>query len=149
MLSIFILSSCNDYFYSSKQDDSLKEDKINNVENINHSYEEVNDLHIFFSETFKQVEDSYYAYFYSLSCSHCASLKNDIIEFALTKKETIYFVKSSPEINVNDQKPSEPGVNNSSELVIRGYPTLLKIVDHILTFNIAGVSPIKTSLNIS
>lgn len=146
--SMFVFSSCKDFLFNSETNHSESKIEDNNTESINHSYNEVEDLHIFYSEIFKQQQASYFVYFYSLTCSHCASIKNEIIKFALSKIETIYFVKSSPEIVIDENKAQELGISNVVDLAIRGYPSLIKIEESKLTLNVAGVLPIKSVLNI-
>ncbi len=147
--SLFLFSSCKDYLFNSEINNSEQKGEDNSEKVINHSYTEVENLHIFYSEIFKQQQVTYFVYFYSLTCSHCASIKNEIIEFALSKKETIFFIKSSPEITIDENKAKEINVSNISDLAIRGYPSLIKIDESTLTLNVAGIAPIKLALNIN
>ena len=139
--STVLLTGCFSFF---PKQEEIKEEKTK--QEITHSYDEVESLTIFWSEIFKQSESEYYVYLYSETCSHCNSIKDLMIEYALTQKTTIYFIKSSSEHNLSDI--ASTGVNNLSDLYIRGYPSLLKLKDKTVISNLAGVTPIKTELGI-
>lgn len=110
---------------------------------VSHSYEEIKDKEILYSNIFGIDSNSYYVYFYSSTCSHCANLKEFIISTALDRGD-IYFVKASDEINFLKSVEETIGLSSVEGFGILGYPSLIKIEEHIITKNIAGVLPIRS-----
>ena len=83
---------------------------------------------------------------YSLTCSHCAQLKNAIIEYALYNVYPIYFVQESSSVVIDEVKASKINVTNIDELGIRGFPTLLSLKNKTVIHQYVGVTPIKNEL---
>ena len=115
---------------------------------INHDYNEINHLKIFWSQIFLVESSNYYVYLYSLSCSHCAELKNPIIGYALSGVTTIYFVQESSSVVIDEKKAMSINVTNIEDLGIRGFPTLLLIENKTLINQYAGVTSIRNALHI-
>ena len=113
---------------------------------INHEYSEINYLKIFWSQIFLVDLTDYYVYLYSLTCSHCAQLKNAIIEYALYNVYPIYFVQESSSVVIDEVKASKINVTNIDELGIRGFPTLLSLKNKTVIHQYVGVTPIKNEL---
>ena len=139
-----LLSSC--FSVVQIQDDSPKEDKTEQV--INHSYDEVGEYRIFWNDIFKQPFDLYYVYLYSPTCAHCNSIKNEMIEYVLGDNQHLFFISSSAEHNISDNVNPNQHIDSLENLYIKGYPTLLKLTEKVVTKNIAGVKEIKQELSL-
>ena len=149
MLLAHILSGCTFPYHTQKHGSTEVSVPSSNMESIStHTYSEISHLKIFWSEIFKQKEKDYFVYFYSETCSHCRSIKNHIIEYALDEDNHIYFVSSSPEITIDEEKAKNNNVDKLTDLAIRGYPSLIKLSEKIVMLNVAGVSPILEALKI-
>lgn len=112
---------------------------------IEHSYDEVKDKHVFYSDIFSIESDIYYVYFYSTTCSHCNNLKEFIIPLALQRGD-IYFVEASQEIVFLKSVEETIGLTSIEGFGILGYPSLIKIEEHIVKKNLAGILPIRSEL---
>lgn len=110
-----------------------------------HSYDEVKDKHVFYSDIFSIESNTYYVYFYSTTCSHCNNLKEFIISLAL-QRDDIYFVEASQEIVFLKSIEETIGLTSIEGFGILGYPSLIKIEEHIIKKNIAGILPIRSEL---
>ena len=64
------------------------------------------------------------------------------------KSKTIYFCRESSQFNYTDDVESTIGVSSCDDFAIKGFPTLAIINNAKVAQNIAGVSSIKTALNI-
>lgn len=113
---------------------------------VEHDYSEVSGFHIQWSTIFSQKPQTYYVYFYSLNCSHCANLKNTIIEKAL-KRNDIFFVRASNNDKLSNDVKNTIGVGFADDFSILGYPSMAKIVDRKVEKNVAGKSQILGLLN--
>ena len=147
ILPIFTLCSCDDS-YSTHMSNPISSSSPSSVSEISHSYDEVSYRKIYWSNIFTRPEDNYYVYLYSLTCSHCASIKNQMIEYTLSNVSTIYFIESSPEINI-DSKIDCVNVESLNDLTIKGFPTLLVLDNHVVTKNLAGTKLILDELGVS
>ena len=140
---ISILGGC-----SPTSTSTTKPDANNVVEEENkREYSEISHLKILWNDIFKQSENHYFVYFYSLYCSHCNSIKNFMIETALRGNVKIYFIQASGEHVINDEIAKETNVDSLENLAIRGYPTLLELSNWIVVKNVAGETAIKSLLN--
>ena len=110
-----------------------------------HSYDEVKDKHVFYSDIFSIESDIYYVYFYSTTCPHCNNLKEFIIPLALQRGD-IYFVEASQEIVFLKSVEETIGLTSIEGFGILGYPSLIKIEEHIVKKNLAGILPIRSEL---
>lgn len=143
LLSIaFLLSSCS-IFTSSLSESSFSEKE----EEINHSYNEIKTKKLTWNDLFFDSKEAYSIYCYSLSCSHCNSIKNKVIEYAL-KDDNFYFYEDSSSTIFNDDIKSTIGISSSLNLAIKGFPTLLKINQKTLSKNIYGEASILNELNL-
>ncbi len=109
------------------------------------SYDEVKDKHVFYSDIFSIEYDIFYVYFYSTTCSHCNNLKEFIIPLALQRGD-IYFVEASQEIVFLKSIEETIGLTSIEGFGILGYPSLIKIEEHIVKKNLAGILPIRSEL---
>lgn len=138
----FCLCSCAMEKGSSKSSSS----SITSSE-IEHSYSEIQNLKISWNSTFSYAKPYYFVYFYSLTCSHCASLKNRIIEYGLTH-EDIYFCEDSSDVVIKENIDSTIGCKRVEDLAIKGFPSLIKIEDKVLKINVVGVDKICSVLSL-
>ena len=143
-LSPLLLSGC--VSLSLNLDKEKDEGRTEQV--INYSYEDVKEYKIYWNDIFKQPYDLYYVYLYSSTCSHCNSIKNDMIEYALGENETLFFVSSSAEHVINENIDKFEHIDSLENLAIKGYPTLLKLEQKVVVKNLAGTKDITTELNI-
>lgn len=141
-MSSILLSSCS-VFSSSSSQSSTKQIS----EEINHTYSEIKNKKLTWNYLFFDAESPYFVYCYSLTCSHCNSIKNKIIEYAL-KVENFYFYEDSLLTKFSDDIDSTIGISSSENLAIKGFPTLLKIEQSKLTKNIYGEGSIFNELYI-
>ena len=140
-----LLSSCD--FLSNARVLKNDNESINDDTRVSsHSYDEISDRKIYWNEVFKQQELNYFVYFYSLSCSHCEALKDDIIGYSLLSEEKMYFVESSPEVVIDENLSKNVEVDSLDQLGIKGYPTLLRIEEKKVVYNVAGIPLIKDAL---
>ena len=116
-------------------------------EEINHTYSEIKNKKLTWNYLFFDANSPYFVYCYSLTCSHCNSIKNKIIEYAL-KVENFYFYEDSSLTKFSDDIDSTIGISSSENLAIKGFPTLLKIEQSKLTKNIYGEGSIFNELYI-
>lgn len=118
-------------------DNTKKETITNVIVKAEHNYNDVQKYILILDAIFDVDSDSYYVYFYSLTCSHCQELKDFIIEKGLERQD-IYFIQSS----ANDQFTTDPNLvinaENPGDIYILGYPTMLKIENKKVTKNLVG-----------
>lgn len=143
LFSIFLLCGCNE------NDDPILFSSIDNngSEEIKHDYYEINHLLIDWDEIFCIEKTEYYVYIYSRNCSHCNSIKNKIISFAIAG-DCFYFVEDSQKILFKTDIKYTIGLTSADNLSILGFPSLLKISNKVLTKNIAGTEKILSELKI-
>ena len=144
LISPILLSGC----FSLTPPKQKEEKEEPTKQEINHTYDEIKDLKIYWNDIFKQPFNSYYVYLYSETCSHCNSIKNEMIEFALDAIEKIYFISSSAEHVLRETIDPFQRIESLDDLAIRGYPTLLKLEEKVVIKNIAGVKDIKRELSL-
>ncbi len=114
-------------------------------------YDEVSNLTINANQMFEITANLYYVYFFSINCSHCISLKDYVIDFAIKYPETFYFVDE----NTTDSIPTtinmelNIGASKFADIYLRGYPTLMKIDNHIVSAIYTGVAQIRATLSLS
>ena len=141
-LTIFLLQTCD---VSQKQ---LDYKSNNSVEIIhNHDYSEIKNKTINFDEIFDQKNEQYFVYFYSLTCSHCSLIKNQMIEYGLSH-ENIYFVQASEDVTITENTDSVVGATSIEEILILGYPSLLEIDQKVCVFITSGSDNIISKLNL-
>lgn len=141
-LTIFLLQSCDVF---QKQLDYKSNNSVEVAQN--HDYNEVKNKTINFDEIFKQKNEQYFVYFYSLTCSHCGLIKNQMIEYGLSH-ENIYFVQASEDVKISENTDSVVGATSIEEISILGYPSLLEINQKVCVFITSGSDNIISKLNL-
>ena len=120
-----------------------------NSQIIKRSYEEVGDREILWSEVFDIDKEDYLVYFYSPTCGHCRSIKDQMISYASDDSHNMYLVKFSDDAVVSTSVKNTIGITSVEDLSILGTPSLIEIVMHTLTKNIAGSEAILEFLNLT
>lgn len=113
---------------------------------VNHDYSEISDYRIIWNNIFNIDSNDYFVYFYSRNCSHCEKLKNWVIEKRLNGTE-IYFIEDSKDIILVKDVKFTIGASSAEKIGILGFPSMLKITNHLIEINVAGEEQIKTELN--
>ena len=106
-----------------------------------HDYCDV-DAQISWSDVFNQCEDQYLVYFYSESCGYCQTIKNDVIEYYLSKKEAMYFVDSGGEDAKFGPVKDLTGIFDIESFYIFGTPFLIKTKEKKIDSYYAGMNQI-------
>ena len=146
IITILSFQSCNQQNIQSLSSNSLSSASLSSDSKTSHTYDEVKNKHIYWSNIFTRSEDTYLVYIYSTTCSHCNAIKNDVIEYSLESTVPMYFIVSSPEILIDQKIALNQNVTSLDDLAIRGYPSLLYLVDHTVMINIAGERGILDTL---
>ena len=113
-----------------------------------HDYSEVSERFISWNEIFSMPEDFYYVYFYSLTCSHCNEIKDEVIECVLSMKKAIYIVQESSEFNYTDNSNKTIGATSCENFAITGFPTVVSIDHKVVASNNSGTTAVKKALNL-
>lgn len=137
LLPVFLLSGC---FGNLKEEEHDYSD-LPTVQ-VEHDYSEIKDYELSWEALFDPDDDEYFVYFYSTTCNHCSELKNYIIDKALSMKN-IYFIKGSNKVVLVDDVFPTIGKNTLENMGILGFPSCLKIENHVCIKNVAGIPQIK------
>ena len=116
-----------------------------NIISKEYDYSDVT-THIDWIDVFSQAEDLYFVYFYSLSCGHCKEIKQEILSYYISSKETIYFVQAD-ENTVYGSSGELIGVSDVSNLFIYGTPFLIKLENHVIVEYYGGEKVIREYIN--
>ena len=135
---ILFISGCDQFTQQTYIADDI-------VIEVDRDYKEVSDYELAWESMFDVSSNSYYVYFYSMTCNHCAELKNYIIEKALETKN-IYFVKGSSKDQITTDPNMTKNAENPGDIWILGYPSLLQITNYKCIKNLAGIIKIKAEL---
>lgn len=97
-----------------------------------HDYQEVKDLMIKWEDVFNHEEENYAVYFYLPTCKYCETIKDEVIDIALTHETKIYFCSDKENIRIDeDAHPKELlGISQIDYLSIVGFPTVFQITHH-------------------
>ena len=99
-------------------------------------YSEVEEMHIEWKDLFNQVDDQYYAYVYSVTCTPCSILRQEMIEFAKSGKVHFYFIYPSddvPFVNDPDLADASLGATSLENVYCYNTPTLIEITAEAVT----------------
>lgn len=92
-----------------------------------------------------QEEDQYIVYWYGSSCSHCALIKDQVLEFADDNNENIkvYMINSSNATGVaNLEHPDDP------DIAMTGTPTMIIIKDGAVADMVIGSEDIPALMEL-
>lgn len=93
---------------------------------------------ILFDRVFSVDSKKYYVYLFSKSCLHCNQIKDDIFKFIDRKIIELYLLEYYEEIPINYNVENTIGVSNINGLFFRGTPSVVEIVNHVVSNNIIG-----------
>ena len=108
---------------------------------IKHNYHEIKSDLISWIDVFNQSETDYFVYFYSVRCGHCNEIKNDIIEYYYSNKNTLYFVCTDIDSLVGPPKDLT-GIDNIDDFYIFGTPFLIRVYEYMVKEYYAGTRAI-------
>lgn len=108
-------------------------------------YDSVRSSFIELEDVFSQKEDEYYVYFFSRNCSHCNSVKEFMIDKIIDRKG-IFLVEANDKIHLTSDDGGIIGCNCIDCFAIVGYPTLVKIINHVVEKTFIGTEMIKKEL---
>ncbi|MCX5775624.1 MAG: hypothetical protein NTV44_04610 [Firmicutes bacterium] len=112
-----------------------------------HTYTEVAAFSIAWEGIFSLKETDYYIYVYFPGCSHCQSLKNDVIDYALSDPQIpLYFVLGSKDIPKGTNPDKTLGATSLDEVFIVGWPSLIEIKTKVLIKHLIGTAAIRSEL---
>ncbi len=112
-----------------------------------HDYNEVSEKMIEWQDIFKQEDSFYYCYIFSKTCSHCNSIKDYVIDYAL-RKNNMYFIEYKNNIPIIGDVSKTIESTSIETVGILGTPTLLELFNHTLISNVAGEKNILQKLQI-
>ena len=110
-----------------------------------YDYKDVEDT-CSWADVFKQEEEEYLVYFYSLTCGHCLEIKQEMISYYLSKTEKIYFSKVD-ETTVFGPKGELKGIDSIEKFYIFGTPFLVKLKKWVVIDYFAGTKSILEYIN--
>ena len=139
LLTVIFLVGCSP--------NKVEEEYFNDLPKValEHDYSEIKNYELSWEALFDPEDECYFVYCYSLTCNHCNELKNFMIEKAL-EKQNIYFVKGTNKVAFTDNVFTTLGSTNVNQMAILGFPSCIKIEDHVCKKNVAGVTQIKELL---
>ena len=111
-----------------------------------YDYSDVSTLTICWDDIFKVQLDRYYVYIYSSTCGYCNEIKQDVISYALSNPNTVYFVSFNNSIPIIDDRFYPIGKEDVNDLGIVGTPSMFLIVNHIVEENYVGKKEIIRTL---
>ena len=112
-----------------------------NIELVIYDYEDVSDARIKWSDIFSQEEDQYSVYFYSVTCGHCAEIKQNVLSYYFLDIETMYFVQTDEETKFGAVVVLT-GISDIDLFHIFGTPFLVNIKEHSVSSYCGGVNSI-------
>ena len=110
-----------------------------------HDYSEIIDKTIKWNDLFNQGQLLYYVYIYSVTCSHCQNIKDEIISKSL-ELDNFYFIEYKKDIPIIKNASLTIGMNDIKDIGILGTPTLIWILDKEVAKNLAGEKEILENL---
>ena len=99
-------------------------------------YNEVEDLHIEWKDLFNQTDNQYYAYVYSVMCTPCSMLREQVTTFARSGKAHFYFITATedvPFVDSADQADASLGATSLEGVYCYNTPTLREITADAVT----------------
>ena len=117
-----------------------KEDKLDYLDFI--------DRHVLYSEVLTKEEESYLVYFYSEYCGYCQSIKEDVLTFVKGEYFPFYFCNDTENFVISISYEDSIGCDDTSNLLICGTPSLMRIENHKVMENICGRSSVLAYLSL-
>ena len=100
-------------------------------------YNEVENMHIEWNDLFNQSQDNYYVYVYSVACTACSMLREDMVKFAKKEGQHFYFIYPSDDITFTDDEDvadASIGATSIENVNIYTTPTLMEITNKTVTY---------------
>ncbi|MCD8203798.1 MAG: hypothetical protein LUB56_01565 [Coprobacillus sp.] len=127
---------------------------INSEREIIYAYNQLSEEQRINWDDILSFDGYYHVYIYSLNCTYCKELRNDIVCYALNDPKTpIYFVcyednaDSIPLGDVDDVDLTI-GATNIDEIFLGATPALIGIDNHTVIFYVCGSNTIREILEI-
>ena len=98
--------------------------------------------HIEYETIFSQPEEQYRVYFYSKTCGHCEILKKDILSYALSNIEIVYFIDFT-DLHYYGNKKDLTGICSIDDFYIFGTPFFVGINNGAIKDYYYGVNQIR------
>ena len=106
-------------------------------------YSNFDNHHITWNEIFTIESNAYDVYFYSTSCMHCHSIKDEVLRFANKHDENFFFVKESAQYVFGRDVENTIGITRIEDFYVAGVPTLVHISYGIVSSHLLGEKEIK------
>ena len=136
LLSVMLLIGCSMGGNVSKENEEQEVPKKLDYADVTTS--------IHWSDIFLQDEQIYLVYFYSESCGHCKSVKEEFISYYLLNKEKIYFLDTVKENAVfKNDAPNLIGKDNLEDFYVPGTPFLAEFTSWTITNYYFGESAVR------
>lgn len=103
-----------------------------------HEYDEVVSLMRNFEDLFHQSDERYYFYCFGRHCKSCHSIKDQIIDYALSAKTPFYFCENGYTIFQDGDPVETIGKSDINAVFIIGTPTLFEIKNGHVINNVPG-----------
>lgn len=98
-----------------------------------HSYEEVSDKMINWTDTFTVSHNDYCVYFFSRTCKYCDAIRDEVIDVALKRATKIYFCNDNAiETDRYLDVESTIGEGDISHFKIKGFPSIIEVSNHLV-----------------
>ena len=105
-------------------------------------YDYPKDVTIKWDDIFSLESDNYLVYFYSLTCSHCRDLKQEILTFYYERQPLMYFVNTNDK-GVFGKTKDLRGIDSVDDFYIFGTPFLIRIKEYKVSDYYPGVTSIR------
>ena len=136
LLSLLIILGCNTNETNKTNQVEIKEEGLD--------YKITDKNQIEWNDVFDQDDTRYSVYFYSERCGHCKIIKEEILSYYLSKKETMYFVNVTGKDGIYKSNDGFLiGVDNIEDFYIIGTPFLIEITNSTISNWYAGVDSIR------
>ena len=129
LLPIVLLGGC------SQKEENKKKEETPPSYNEPH-YNEVENLHIHWNDLLSKQDGTYYAYVYSVYCTHCSYLREKVVNFASSNVTPFFFIDPNDDIPFTqnmDLVNNSLGANKLEDVYVHMTPTLIGITDHVVS----------------
>lgn len=130
LLPLILLGGC-------REKEETKKEEEEHISYREPHYNEVENLHIHWSDLLTKQDGTYYAYVYSVYCTQCSYLREKIVNFAKSNVVPFYFVDPNDDVAFTDDMTlveNSLGASKLEDVYIHMTPTLIGISDHVVSF---------------
>ena len=106
--------------------------------------------HLDWQDSLKQQESNYLLFFYSKTCTYCQEIIEDVQAFCDENIMKVYWIntrETSTTIPVSYDIDKTLGVDDVSNLFIRGTPSIIEVFKGIVVANVPGKENCLTFIN--